>query len=180
MFENIIDLFKMEKRPYVSTILWFFGGVIEIICLVSYYSPFCIGCDFIDAISITEDISKINLIHSVAFISVVVCAITWCIRYLPLVAARWLSEEDIRKIYIFVYTFYDVVDLFSSIIAILFMFFIFILQYQTKPIMCMCYDWIVYLYIAIRFISFSAYRFCAKNSEIVNNTFKKYSKISDS
>ena len=179
MFRSIIDLLKTEKRPYLSTILWFFSGVIEIICLISSFAPFGISWDFIDEISVTKDISKINLIHLVAFISVIVCAITWCVRWITIRAFQHSSEETIRTVYVIIFTIYDVVDLFSSIITTLFMFFVFTVQYQTGAISYMGYDPITYLYVAIRFTSFIADRFRAKNLEIVNNAFKKYPEVKD-
>lgn len=174
MGEKILSILERENRPSVSNLLYFIGGLMEIIILISMVSPFQIGSEFLDKINWTNSFSDSNKLAKVAFWGVIIYIIIHVLCILAKDLFTYAKNSIFKQVWVYTQTVDDTIDLIASITSFIFIATVFIQQYKTGEILIGKEIQFVYFIIAFRFLNLIIYHFYHKNRNIVEGTIQKH------
>ena len=172
---KIVDgVFKAKNKPHVSTLTYILSGAIGILSGVSLVAPFHCSTSFLDAIAWDENLTDKSIVVQLAFIASLTYIVYVLIRSCLARLYQGAPATKFRRIYTFLYTVDDVIDLASAATSLLFMISVFLQIYNTGLLFVSRKSIAIYTWIAIRTISFVARRFAYQNAKIINNIIEKY------
>ena len=177
MGEKILSILDRENRPSVSNLLYFIGGLMEIVILVSMVSPFHISSNALDNINWSNNFTTSNILVKVSFLAVIIYIILHFFCMFIKDRFKAANNSKFRQVWICVHTIDDTIDLLTSITSFIFVSTVFIQQYKTGEILITGGVQFIYLLIAVRFLFLIIYRFYLKNRHIVENGIKKYPEL---
>ena len=183
MGEKIISILERENRPSLSNLLYFIGGLIEIIITISKVAPFRISSDFLDKINWANNFSTSNMLVRIAFWSAIAYILIHILCMYIKKLIKHLDEKinhtnhtvlKLQKAWITIQTIDDTIDLIASVTSFIFIIIVFIQQYKTGKVLFSNGVQIIYFLIAIRFVFLIVIRFYIKNCNIVNKVAEQY------
>ena len=174
MGEKILSILESKNRPSLSNLLYFVGGIMEIIILISVVAPFQISSDFLDNINWSNNFSASNILVKVAVGGAIIYIIIHIICVLIKKRFTYTNNLKFKRAWICVQTIDDTIDLIASVTSFIFIATIFIQQYKTGEILVSKMAQIIYFLIAVRFLFLIIFRFYLKNRNIVEQIIKQY------
>lgn len=172
---KIVDgVFKTQNKPHVSTLIYILSGAIGAISGVSLIAPFHCSTGFLDAIAWDENLTDKSIIVQLAFMALLTYIAYVLIRSCLIHLYQVTPATKLRRIYVFLYTVDDVIDLASAVASLLFMISAFLQIYNTGLLFVSLRSIAIYTWIAIRTIYFVVKRFAYRNMKIINDIIKKY------
>ena len=171
ILETVVKgLFK--ERRYLSATCYILSGIIGLLCCISTIAPFSCSSDFVDSIVWKVNLSNNALVVYLPFISALAYLTGLLIRYCVLHLIN--VEDKTRKLFVHLLTVIDMIDMFASIVSLLFIVSVFLQMYNTGEIFSSVISWINYSWIAFNFVTLIYVRYANKNAKIIDNAIKKF------
>lgn len=166
--------FELKHKPYASILLYVFSGIIVGLCVVTLIVPFHCSTEFLDSIVWTADLKNENIIVQLTFwISLVYIAYR-LVRGTIVGVYQEAPGKKLKRIYTFLYTIDDILDLIAAICSALFATSVFLQMYKTGILFVSTKAIGIYIWIAIRALEFVVCRFAYHNSKIISGVIKDY------
>lgn len=161
MFSAILNyLFaKPKNRPYCSTILYFLSGAGMALALIDQILPVHIPIPWEDSFSMDDFLTDGSLY--------ILITLGVLILYLAaLGVSRIAYNPKLPKHSIVFHSFADMLDLLLSILSSLFILSSIVQFYTTGAFYGTIIAWILYTFVAIRFLTFLFYQYETQNRRI--------------
>lgn len=172
--KSIIQMFSKERRPFVSTLIYLIGGLLEVMSLISIVSPFHFGWSFIDEVNWNKNLTDNEKIVSLTCVILVVYLVVYILRKAIVYVFKNTTNSQLRVIYSIAYTIYDIVELIAAFFCCVFMISVFIQMYKTHIFFQSGKAYFIYGIIGIKCIDFSFNHLRIRNLKIIDSVIKKY------
>lgn len=172
--KTIIELLDRKDRPSVSTLIYLFCGFIEILCFISCISPVHFSWSLIDKVKWDSNLKSNDMIVKITFWILILYFMMYIIREITVRVFEGESNSKLRIIYANIYTIDDIVELFASIISLVFMIAVFVQMYKTQNLFVSNKSCMIYAVIAIKSGGFIVGCFRRHNLKVIDKVIKKF------
>lgn len=172
---KILDrFFEAKHKPYISILFYVLSGIIVGLCVVTLVVPFRCSTEFLDGIVWVANLSNESMIVRLTF-GISLAYIIYClVRRILVRLHQEAPGKKLKRIYTFLYTVDDIIDLLAAICALLFAVSVFLQMYKTGKLFVSTKAIGIYIWIAIRVLAFVARGFAYHNSKIIEGVIKNY------
>ena len=173
--ENITEFLKSKKRPFISDILYFIIGIVEMLYIMHLYLPFSIHMD----LEIANHIKmKLPLNDCMIFVNLI------CISFLlniiwDVFMLHRLCKPDAKnnpKYYdnkVMWLTYTDILDLVSAVLSFLFIASVIVQLVETKELFLNWRACLIYFVCGCKFLSIIYYRYYFHYLESISKEYLK-------
>lgn len=166
--------FEAKHKPYISILLYVFSGIMVGICIVTLVVPFRCSTEFLDDIVWIANLSNESVIVRLTFGASLAYIVYCLIRKILVRVHQEAPGKTLKRIYTFLYTVDDIIDLLAAICTSLFAVSVFLQMYKTGILFVSTKAISVYIWIAARVLAFVARGFAYHNSKIIEGVIKNY------
>ena len=166
--------FEAKHKPYTSILLYVFSGIMVGLCVVTLVVPFRCSSEFLDGIVWTANLSNESIVVRLTFGISLTYIVYGLVRGFLVRVYQEASGKKLKKIYTFLYTVDDLLDLIAAICSVLFAASVFLQMYKTGILFVSAKAIGIYIWITIRALEFAVRRFAYHNSKIISGAIKDY------
>lgn len=172
--KELIRLLKEKDRAFIATLIYIVCAVLSLLSFVAIILPFSVNISFMDNVTWKNSLEAgrllLHITFAVCLINTVVCIVRWAI----IKNLYNSSNQSFRRICGALYTIEDIVELISSLFALMFVLSVFVQIHKTLPPFLSAESVVIYLFVGWKFLSYLWNVFKSRNLKIIDEVLQRY------
>ena len=176
--EIIKEILRLLKdKVYITTLIYIICAVLSLLSLVAIILPFSVNMSFMDNVTWKNSLGAGQLLLHITFALCLINTVVCITRRAIMINLYNLSNQSFRRICGVLYTIEDMVELISSLFALMFVLSVFLQIHKTQPPYLSAESVVIYIFVGWKFSNYLWNVFRSRNLEIIDKALQRHKEL---